>query len=60
MHCDTSTAIQIHFLETLNLELRQKAAVISTIKENTARHFFPLFIMSGFASFSAWSLSWIT
>ena len=60
MHCDTSFAIQIHFLEDLNLELRQKAATISSLKETTARHYFPMFVVSGLASISAWSLSWIS
>lgn len=60
MYCDTSATVQVHFLEALNTELRRKAAAISLSKQRSARHYFPMFLASGFASFSAWTLSWLT
>ncbi len=60
MYRDTSAAVQIHFLEALNIELRREASVISLRQQNTARHYLPMFLVSGFASFSAWTLSWLT
>ncbi len=60
MYCDTSATVQVHFLEALNTELRRKAAAISLSKQSAAKHYLPMFLASGFASFSAWTLSWLT
>ena len=60
MHCDTSATIQLHFLEALNHELRLKAATMTLNRQRSARQYLPMFLVSGFASFSAWTLSWLS
>ncbi len=60
MYCDTSATVQVHFLEALNSELRRQAAAIALKKQRSARQYLPMFLVSGFASFSAWTLSWLS
>ncbi|WP_339744118.1 hypothetical protein [uncultured Rubinisphaera sp.] len=55
----SSSEIQICFLEVLNEKLRREAADHAPTQSRQV-NYWPMFLVSGLLSFSAWSLSWIS
>ncbi|HBN76350.1 hypothetical protein [Rubinisphaera italica] len=55
----SSTEIQISFLEVLNEKLRREAADHAPVQARQI-NYWPMFVVSGLLSFSAWTLSWIS
>ena len=60
MRYEMNSAIQIQFLEELNIELRREVAAKTPSQNQPAWLYLPMFIFSGLTSFSAWTLSWLS
>lgn len=60
MSVNQNYQLEIDFLESLNEELRGRVAEMSRVEEQSTRIIWPMYLVSGFLSFSAWTLSWIS
>ncbi len=59
MQSISTTEIQISFLEALNEKLRCEIADRAPLPSRKIIYW-PMFLVSGLLSFSAWTLSWIS
>jgi len=58
MNCQSSIAMRIKFLESLNEQLRLEAS-LQPAPPATSMSAWPVCLVSGLMSISAWTLSWI-
>ncbi|MCG6157988.1 hypothetical protein [Rubinisphaera margarita] len=59
MQCEHGMQLRIAFLEALNEQLRREVAQNTRIARTRAPYW-PMFLVSGLVSLSAWTLSWIS